>query len=183
MEKRNVETSSIKKIAILGPESTGKTTLAKKLAEHFQTIWVPEFAREYVENLKNRPYYFADVEKIALEQQKRHLQHFTDAHTFVFYDTELIIIKIWFQEVFNEIPNWIEAAIKNTKFDLYLLCYPDLPWEYDPVRENPNRRFYLYDLYKNELEKINANYFVVNGLAEERLQKAIDAVKKIKEKQ
>lgn len=176
MEKGVNKNKSIIKVAILGPESTGKTTLARELAEVFQTIWVPEFAREYVENLK-RPYNFDDVVFMAHEQARREEDFLQNAASFIFYDTELIIFKIWFKEVYHKIPDWIDTAILLSKIDLYLLCYPDLKWEYDPVRENPDKRLYLFNSYKKELEHINANYFIVKGFGEIRLKNAVQQVK------
>jgi nicotinamide riboside kinase len=175
MEKRIKNLNLIKKIAAIGPESTGKTSLAEKLAEYYQTIWVPEYGRQYVEDLK-RPYYYEDVEIIAKEQVQREENFLKEATNYIFFDTELIIIKIWFIEVFQELPNWIDDAIKSSNIDLYLLCYPDLEWEFDPVRENPNRRFYLYNLYKDELDKINANYKIVKGFGDQRINSSIEII-------
>jgi len=178
MEKGVSKNKGIKKVAILGPESTGKTTLAKDLAEVFQTAWVPEYAREFVEKLE-RPYNFGDVVFMAKEQVRREKDFLKNAVNFIFYDTELIIFKIWFKEVYNQIPDWIDQAIEHSKIDLYLLCYPDLEWENDPVRENPDKRLYLFNLYRKELEQINANYFVIKGFGEVRLNNAKQKVKNL----
>lgn len=177
MAKGTSNIKQIKKVAVLGPESTGKTSLAKDLAEKYDTIWIPEFAREYVEKI-NRPYYYDDVVEIAREQIKREKKAYQEANQFVFFDTELIIIKIWFQEVFNEVPDWLENELSKSNIDLYLLCYPDLKWEFDPVRENPNRRFYLLNNYETELKKINANYFIVKGYGNNRLESAVNFLDK-----
>lgn len=178
MEKGARKTKSIRRIAIIGPESTGKSTLAKDLALHYRTIFVAEYARDYVEQL-HRPYHFKDVEKIAKIQVQCEKELVRDANQFIFFDTELIIIKIWFREVFQEVPAWIDDAIKASKIDLYLLCYPDLKWEFDPVRENPNRRFYLFNSYQDEINRINAKYEIIKGVGEHRLKNAIDAVNKL----
>lgn len=169
-----------KKIAITGPESTGKSWLADKLAAHYKTTWVPEYAREYLE--KNGLKYSIDsLEEIAKGQQKSMLQAEKAIQGLLFFDTELIVIKIWHEVVFKKYPIFIEKMLAKQKIDLYLLCYPDIPWVFHPMRENPDNREYLFELYENELKKQKFNYRVVRGREEERLKNAITFVEEIVE--
>ena len=124
----------MKRIAITGPESTGKSTIAQQLAGHFNTLWVPEFARDYIAGL-NRDYTLTDLEKIA--QGQLELQKKTEAQNpeIFFTDTELLVIKVWSENAFGTCPDWILEALQNQQFDLYLLMNIDLPWEPDPQRD------------------------------------------------
>lgn len=174
MEKGNEK--SIKRIVLIGAESTGKTELAEFLAKKFNTVWVPEYARVYVEKL-NRPYNYDDVVFIAKKQVELENDFFLKANKILFYDTYLIITKIWFKLVYNKIPDWIDPYLKNSNIDLFLLCNNDLPWVSDPVRENGGEmRNKLYEIYKNELEELGFNYKVVKGTGEERFNHALNYV-------
>lgn len=169
------------KIAILGPESTGKTALAEQLAEHFQAPWIPEYARKYVENLK-RPYTYNDVCNIALkqiEEEKTYENRSATDREYVFFDTDLIITKVWFSYRFGEIPDFLTERMKAGFFDLYLLCSPDLPWEADPVREHGKDREYFFDWYKKEIEQTGKPCVIVNGIGNQRFQNAITALKRL----
>lgn len=174
MEKKS---ESIKKIALLGAESTGKTTLARSLALRFQTVWVPENAREYM-NAHPGEYSMSDVEQIAKEQlaQEKRLQ--SSANGLLFVDTELIISKVWCVDVFGTCPQWIEDEIHSHKYDLYLLTANDLPWVADPVRVNAQRRDYFFNWYKRELDNYNLPYEIVTGRYEARLLSAIVSLRK-----
>ena len=152
------------KVGIIGPESTGKTTLARYLAKRYNGIYVPEYAREYMENL-NRPYTMEDVETIA-RQQIQHLQEI-DSHrspltsNLYFFDTELIITKVWFEYKYGSCPTWLEQAIRDYPMDVYLLTYPDIKWEPDPVRENPDIRLELFDRYESEIQQLDIPYYII----------------------
>ena len=166
------------KIAIVGPESTGKTALAKSLAEHFETEWIPEFAREYVENLIV-PYTYDDVCNIALKQIEQEKNYENDAsanHKFVFFDTDLIITKVWFEYKYKSVPQFLTDRLKHGFFDLYLLCAPDLAWEADSVREHGTDREFFFEWYKKEIEQTNKPYVIVNGIGNQRIQHAIEAL-------
>lgn len=166
------------KIAIIGPESTGKSSLAKDLAKHFGAPMVPEYAREYVEKLA-KPYTFDDVCAIAqkqIEAEKYYEKHTTESN-FVFFDTDLIITKIWFSFCYNTIPRIITEQLKTGYFDLYLLCAPDLPWVPDSVREHGHDRAYFFNLYRAEIEQLAKPFVVIEGIGLKRLQNAINACK------
>ncbi|GAB1417185.1 hypothetical protein MASR2M117_25910 [Paludibacter sp.] len=165
------------RIAIIGPESTGKSVLAEQLAKHFNSAWVPEYAREYVEQL-GRPYNYDDICNIAKKQIEQEI-NFEESNElpYVFFDTDLIITKVWFEYCYGKVPEFVEERLKTGFFDLYLLCAPDLPWEPDPVREHGHDRDYFFDWYKSEIKKLGKPYFVVDGVGEERLKKAVEAVR------
>lgn len=174
MEKK---TNKIIRIALIGPESTAKSTLSEQLARHYMTHWVKEYSREYLSKI-SRKYTLDDILLIAqtqLEQEKKLSQ---SANKFIFADTELILSKVWCEDVFKTCPDWIKENILPYKYDLYLLTYPDLPWEEDAVRENGNRRHFFYDWYEKELKVIKANYTVIKGENEERLNNCISAIEK-----
>jgi NadR type nicotinamide-nucleotide adenylyltransferase len=164
--------NSIIRIALIGPESTAKSTLSEALAKYYHTVWIPEYARNYLNGL-DRKYTLEDVIKIAKEQLSQEQKKLPSANKLIFADTELIISKIWCEEVFNTSPEWISKNILEFKYDLYLLTSPDLTWETDPLRENPHRRKYLFDRYESELKTIQANYKIINGTGDIRLKNCI----------
>jgi NadR type nicotinamide-nucleotide adenylyltransferase len=168
--------SGIIRIVIIGPESTGKTELSKALASVFQTSWVPEYAREYIEGL-NRPYTLSDVLHIAEEQVKRDKLIPASASKFLFVDTDLIITKVWLDLVYNCRPAWIPEYLKAINTGLYLLCKPDIPWIPDPVRENGGAmREILFERYRSEIESIGCEWKPVEGLDSNRLSNAVQHI-------
>ncbi|MGM9745720.1 MAG: AAA family ATPase [Paludibacteraceae bacterium] len=165
-------------IALIGPESTGKTTLCRSLSAHYGCPWLEEYARTYVEQLQGA-YTYADVERIARHQEHALAQAqaaYADSHRFLFIDTDLIITKVWFEHVYKRIPIWLPNAIRRQHIDFYLLCAPDLPWQFDPVRENPHLRDYLFDWYRREIETAGAAYAIVKGCGAARMQHATQAI-------
>jgi nicotinamide riboside kinase len=160
---------------ITGAESTGKSTLTDMLANHYSGAGVPEFARQYLEALGHM-YTYADLEKIARGQLSLIRKHRDQG--IVFFDSCLIIIKVWFREVYGRMPDWLDEEIRQWGQGVYLLCEPDLPWEYDPLRENPHRREYLSGEYVRELETAGFAYFRIFGTGDQRLQNAIEIVDK-----
>ncbi len=175
--------SGIKKIVIIGPESTGKSTLAKQLAEYFKTKWVPEYAREYLEK-NGTDYNYDDLLTIArgqIELEEKTLSTINEHVTTVFIDTDLYVMKVWSEFVFGKCHSWILNQIAARKYDLYLLCNVDLPWVKDELREYPdlNTRNKLYHFYKDHMVNQKILWVDICGDYDTRLQKAIDAVNKI----
>ena len=166
----------MKRIAITGPESTGKSTVARQLAAHFNMLWVPEFARDYIAGL-NRDYTIHDLEKIARGQLEWQQKAEAQNPEILFTDTELLVIKIWAENAFGTCPKWISEALLNQRFDLYLLMDIDLPWEPDPQREHPHLRAYFFNLYQAELERLNFPYKIISGTQQERFEAALKAVR------
>lgn len=160
------------RIAVTGPESTGKSTLAANLAQHYKTVYNPEYAREYIDQLK-RPYEYKDVEKIAKEQIKREKGLLKRAAGILFADTELLVIKVWMEHKYRKTPSWLPDAIIRNKYDLYLLCDVDVPWEEDPQREHPHMRAYFFEKYRYELDHMRFPYVIVSGSWGERFSKAV----------
>jgi len=169
--------SPVKKIALIGPESSGKSTLCMELARHFNTAWVPEFAREYVASLKSR-YTLADIEFCAHEQLRSEEEQLMKAHRFLFCDSELIIAKVWCADVFKSVPAWIEEKIDSHPYDLFLLTQPDIPFKKDDVRENPHRRDYFFDWYRRELENKKFSYEIIGGQGALRFSNSLAAIQK-----
>ncbi len=178
----------MRKIVIIGPESTGKSTLCAQLATHFKTIWCPEFAREYL--LENgTDYSFDDLLTIAKGQvalEEKYIQLIKaqagskKAHdpSLLFIDTDMYVMKVWSEFVFEKCHQYILEQIVQRKYDLYLLCNIDLPWVQDELREYPNEepRKILYQIYKDILINQSVPWAEISGNYEERLQKGIEAV-------
>ncbi|MFO8087253.1 MAG: ATP-binding protein [Bacteroidales bacterium] len=165
----------MKRIVITGPESTGKSWLAKHLAGHYHTVWVPEYARKYIGRL-NRPYQQQDILAIAKQQLREEEKTAKHAHNYLFADTSLLVAKIWSDFVFGSCDPWIENKIKEHHYDLYLLCDIDLPWTFDPLREHPHARKELLERYQSELHNRQLPYRFVNGAGQQRLQNAVDII-------
>ena len=163
----------LKKIVITGAESTGKSWLTNELADYYNANFEPEFARDYIQNL-NRMYTFQDVELIAKKQiVQDHI--IANKGELYFFDTWLIITKVWFDKVYGKAPDWLHTAIEQAHVDLFLLCDIDLPWVADSVRENGGEdRINLHKTYIRELKNYNFKYEVVSGVNEVRKENAIN---------
>lgn len=160
---------------VIGPESTGKTTLCEALAKHYHGFWIPEYARSYVEKL-NRPYTYDDVIHIAQKQIDLEETINFKKDDYLFIDTDLIITKVWLLHVFKKYPQWLDDYLKKAYRKSYFLCSPDLPWEFDPVRENPNLRDYFFNWYEREIVNYGYKYFIINGKNEQRIINAINCI-------
>ena len=165
----------LRTIVITGPESTGKSTLAAQLAAHFNTQWVPEYARTYIDQL-DRPYVEKDLLEIAKGQFDAERKIAQQAESPVFLDTSLEVIKIWSEKKYGRCHSWIIEKLKTNPHDLYLLCQPDIPWQFDPQREHPQEREQLFNLYHQELTEQNTNFVLISGLKEKRLINALQYV-------
>ncbi|MFT6166056.1 MAG: NadR type nicotinamide-nucleotide adenylyltransferase [Vicingaceae bacterium] len=165
------------KVAIIGPESSGKTTLCKQLSDTLNCDWVPEFARKH---LSENPNYIQIDLDYMLEQQL--LSENKYKHHLLICDGDPISFKVWSQYKYGSTSKYIEQMIIDSNYAHFLLLQPDLPYEKDPLRENsslaPRRE--LFDLFKNELDKHNLNYSVVDGLNKKRLIVALNSLKEQK---
>ncbi len=161
---------SILRIALLGPESTGKSTLAERLAEQHRTVWVPEFARTYLASL-DHPYTESDVVHCFREQLAAENRMAFTAYRYLFCDTEVINFRVWLLYRFGHCPSFVSDAWTN-RYDFYLLTYPDIAFEPDPLREHPGRRLFFFDWYRRELEMRGASYAVIKGEGEARIRNA-----------
>jgi NadR type nicotinamide-nucleotide adenylyltransferase len=179
----------MKKIVLIGPESTGKSTLCRQLATHYNTVWVEEYAREFL--LKNGTAYtyetLLDIAKGQLENEESGIRNSANKSDIknqkskIFIDTDMYVMKVWNEFVFEKCHHWILNRIAERKYDLYLLCNIDLPWVKDELREYPDlvRRQKLYCHYKDILVNQNVPWVDISGGYEERLTKAIAAVNKL----
>ena len=175
MEKEIYPDSSLKRILITGPESTGKSELAVALARSYGGDVVPEYAREHIENL-GRAYEYGDVEHIARQQVKEY-EASEQLWNWIFFDTWLIITRVWFDDVYGRIPAWIDDHIRQARFDMVLLCATDIPWVFDPVRENGGeKREKLLLKYKYELDRFGLEWALVTGTGSERLNQAMKLI-------
>ncbi len=165
----------MQKIVLTGPESTGKTTLAQLLAAHFGTVWVPEFARGYLEGL-GRPYGPDDLLEIA-DGQIAQEESFSKKNTgLLFLDTSLEVVKVWSEYRFGSCHPRILEHWSRRRHELYLLCRPDLPWTFDPLRENPGDRDVLFEIYRAELLSLGVVFQELSGQGEDRFQNALRVV-------
>ena len=165
------------RISITGPESTGKSWLAEKLATHFRTNWVPEVARGYLNKL-GRPYQYEDIVLIAKEQLKAEDLLASTTTGLLFCDTDLLVTRVWSLYKYGKCDPWITEKCKEHRYGLYLLCNTDLPWKADPLREHPMVREELFRFYMESLGELEVNYSVISGSGPERLKNAISAVEK-----
>lgn len=191
----------IKKVVIIGPESTGKSTLCELLAQHYGMQWCPEFAREYL--ITNGTQYTYDdlltiaKGQLAMEDEYAALVNsqwsmvneriwvnphalLTTHHSpFLFIDTDMYVMKVWCEYVFEKCHQFILDEIVNRKYDLYLLCNTDLPWVKDDLREYPEEavRKELFAIYKDILINQNIPWVEISGSSyEDRVLMAIAAV-------
>jgi NadR type nicotinamide-nucleotide adenylyltransferase len=167
--------SEIKKIAIVGPESTGKSTMSAYLAEHYHTVWVPEFARGYCEKLTDVPTWQDEINmfygQLALEKEL-----LPQANRILICDTTFITVKIWSDHTFGKSPQEVLDELPKHKYDLYLLLNIDLPWQEDPLRDFPHMREHFMAVWYKELDALNANYVLINGTGQDRNNKAIEVI-------
>lgn len=172
----------MKKIVVIGPESTGKSTLCEQLAAHYDTRWVAEFAREYLLQY-GTDYQFEDLLTIAKGQLR--LQREAEAETsqdLLIIDTDMYVMKVWCEFVFQRCHQFILDQIVASSNDIYLLCNPDLPWVKDELREypDPESRIILYHIYRDILINQNKPWIEIKGGYEQRLSSAIDGIDKLK---
>ena len=165
----------MKRIAVVGPESSGKSELSEQLSAKLGLPLVKEFAREYLEQLEGE-YSETDLTKIAKGQFLACRR--ADTGEGYISDTEMLSIKIWSKEKYQKVDPDISYLLEELKIDLYLLCYPDLPWKEDPLRESPllQDRMRLFTKFVNKLNKMNMPYRVVRGMGSARLDLAIKEI-------
>ena len=179
-EKYRQQPSDVLKVVLFGPESTGKTTLSEQLARHYHTVWVPEYAREYLQDKWNNerktcePH---DLLPIAEGQMRLENKLAKKATDILICDTDLLETKVYSEAYYigNCDPILEKYALQNT-YDLYLLTYIDIPWEADDLRDKPNEREKMFNYFKGTLEKYGKNFITLKGDKKQRLNKAINHI-------
>ena len=172
------------KIVVYGPESTGKTTLTKALAIHYQSEWVPEFARTFLQEKWDRQQEVCSLEDLItiarcqLKEEQRAAQKTNDL---LFCDTNILVTKVWSENHFEGYcASEIEALFKEAEVDLYLLTSIDVPWEKDDLRDRPDNRAQMFAYFKQQLDQYKLPYCILEGNEQKRLQKAIEVVDELR---
>jgi nicotinamide riboside kinase len=168
--------NSILKIGIVGAESTGKTELCEALAKHYKTVWVPEFARAYFNHSDIYNYSLKDLETIAKKQVELEEKALKNANTFLFCDTTLITLKIWAELEFKIIPSVITEMLTQSHYDYYLICNNDVHWMKDEQRQNKFSRDTIFEMNLKEVVNSETPYFIVEGLGQERIDRAVNII-------
>jgi NadR type nicotinamide-nucleotide adenylyltransferase len=166
---------TVKKVAVIGPECTGKSELAEFLADHYHTSWVPEYARGYINNLV-RPYAEHDLLSIARGQMRIEDEWTRGTENVLFCDTNLYVIKVWSEFKFGRCDEEVLQHIADRRYDLYLLTYIDIPWQEDPQREHPDKREQLYNIYLTEMKNQSVPFVEIKGEREVRRKTAVEAI-------
>lgn len=184
MEKNLTQRSAnILKVVLFGPESTGKTTLSKHLARHYNTVWVAEYAREYLQDKWNntrKTCENSDLIPIAEGQMRLENKLAKKADKVLICDTDLLETKVYSQEYYGGfVDPKLDKAARENEYDLYLLTYIDTPWEADDLRDRPGQRLEMFTAFENALRSHEKNYILLKGDIETRLNKAIKAIDKL----
>ena len=185
-EKLKQKPANLIKVVLFGPESTGKTTLARELANHFKTEWVPEYAREYLQEKWNKEKKTCEPQDLIpiAEGQIRLENYLTKkANKLLICDTDLLETKVYSEAYYLGYcdPVLEKYALQNI-YDLYLLTSIDIPWEKDDLRDKPNERDRMFLYFKDTLEKYNKNFVILNGDNKKRLSLAIESIDKLLDK-
>ncbi|MEN8789677.1 MAG: ATP-binding protein [Flavobacteriaceae bacterium] len=182
-EKLKQKPADLVKIVIFGPESTGKTTLAKQLAEHYNTAWVPEYAREYLQEKWNRvqktcePH---DLLPIAEGQMRLENLLSEKANNILICDTDLLETKVYSEAYYvGSCDPLLEKYALENNYDLYLLTDIDIPWEKDDLRDKPDERERMFAYFKSALEKNQRDFVILSGDKNTRLKTAILHIDKL----
>ena len=154
------------RVAIIGPESTGKSTLARYLARRYKGAYVPEYARTYVERKGTTNVTFDELCEIAKYQIDELELIANSQQPIAIFDTELIVTKVWFDYAFGRVPEWLNESIHRYPMDAYLLTYPDLPWVPDPARSNGSDeiRMELFRRYEAEIQALDIPYYIIKHI-------------------
>lgn len=176
--------SDIIRIVLYGPESTGKTTLSKQLAAYYNTCWVPEYMRIFLEKKTLVPgeeiVSYQDLNPIAIGQMQTENDLIDTADTFLFCDTNLLELQVYAEHYFGKCPKDIYEYANNNKYDLYILTYIDTPWVPDGMRDRPEKREQMYAKFERKLKENNLPYIVVKGNEKQRLEFATSHIDKLK---
>ena len=169
----------VHRIVITGAESTGKTTLARALAERYGEPWTKEFVRDYVDRL-GHTLQQTNLEPIAQGQFALEDKGLKQAQRLVFHDTNILSSIIYAKHYFGTTLDWVDKRFQERTYNLYLLCMPDIPWETDgKQRESPKARAQLHKIFKAKLDSLQLPYIEIGGSKEKRLKRAVEALGKL----
>jgi NadR type nicotinamide-nucleotide adenylyltransferase len=166
---------AIPKIAVVGPESTGKSTMSAYLAKHYNTVWVPEYARDYCAKL-TEPCTWQDEINMFYGQLDLEAEMLPLANELLICDTTFITVKIWSDYTFGRTPQEVLDELPKHTYDLYLLLNIDLPWEEDPLRDFPHMREHFMQIWIKELQALDARYVLISGTGDDRYKNAVNAI-------
>lgn len=178
--------AKVQKIILFGSESTGKSTLAARLAAHYQTLWCPEFSRTYLQlkneieqrHLQGFVSVYEDIEPIAIGQLGLEDSFLAQAKDILFYDTNLLTNLIYSHYYFGKAPSFLSEIVKKRTYDFYLLLDTDIAWQADPLRDRRHARAEIQQIFKNALIEGKQNFVEIKGLDEERFENAVSAIEK-----
>ena len=175
--------SALLRVVVFGPESTGKTTLCKDLAAHYKTLWVPEFARDFLQNkwdTSQEVCTLEDLPTIAQGQMELENAALKKANKVLFCDTNVLVTQIWSETHFDGYCDpKIRAAVNQVHYDLYLLTGIDIPWEADDLRDRPKDRERMFEYFKIKLKEQKIAYKHITGSRENRIYEATTAIDSI----
>ncbi len=166
------------KIVFTGPESTGKSWLSKSMSQEFGIPWVHEYSREFLSNLSKQ---YSKHDLLTIAHAQLHLEDVVTHVPAVLLDTNLLTLKIWSLVKYGDCDPWICQTLRARQYDHYFLCYPDIPWEYDPLREHQSSRHELFRIYEQSLIDLSASYHIITGTYDERMDKVRFYLKKLLE--
>jgi NadR type nicotinamide-nucleotide adenylyltransferase len=171
------------KVVLFGPESTGKTTLSEQLARHYNTVWAPEYAREYLQdkwNNERKTCEESDLIPIAEGQMKLENDLALKADKVLICDTDLLETKVYSEQYYGGfVDPKLDAAAQENTYDVYFLTYIDTPWVADDLRDRPEQREEMFNAFEDALKKYEKPYVLLKGDKTTRLQKAVAHIDKI----
>ncbi len=190
MEKKPKHTrnqpAELTKVVLYGPESTGKTTLAKQLAEHYNTLWVPEFMRDYLQkklDIEKKLVGKEDLIPIAKGQLQLEKEASQQVENLLICDTNLLELKVYSEYYYDGFcPSEIKNEATKNNYSIYLLTYVDTPWEADDLRDRPHNRQEMFRIFEAELKKHNFPYKILKGNEEERFENAVKIIDELLKK-
>jgi len=182
-EKLKQKPANIVKVVLFGPESTGKSTLSELLARHYNTVWVPEYAREYLQdkwNNQRKTCEQKDLIPIAIGQMGLENELAKKADKILICDTDLLETKVYSEEYYGGfVDPDLDRAATESQYDLYLLSYIDTPWEADDLRDRPTQREEMFRAFERALVNNQRPYVILKGRVKERMNTAVQAIDKI----
>jgi NadR type nicotinamide-nucleotide adenylyltransferase len=180
-----IDTSAqaVKRVCVIGAESTGTTTLAEALARHYQTAWVPEYGRLYTEATRyqrvNLEWTSEEFIHIAEMQNRMEDWLATVANRILFCDTDAFATNLWHERYMGALLPALEPYIADRKYDLYLLTDVDIPYVQDTIRDGKEIRHAMHKRFADEMKRRGKPYFLLSGRHTERMKRAVEACERL----